>query len=140
MVAFDFRPLETLYTKGRGSGLSENHYCPSRSSPLTAGCCTDFTSGMLRLSGRDVPTAIERNSRADQRCTVPRERGLTYQLERIPPGLMRQVKARAALEGRSVRAILLEFLQQYAAVVATPVRPVEAIAHPGLADALDLGF
>ena len=51
---------------------------------------------------------------------MPRDRGQTYQLEHLPPGLMRHVKARAALEGQTVRAVVLAVLQEYATGTLTP--------------------
>jgi len=46
---------------------------------------------------------------------MPRDRGLVYQFERVPPDLWRHAKAQAAMEGRSIRAVFLAFLQTYAA-------------------------
>ena len=71
---------------------------------------------------------------------MPRHRGPTYQLERVPIELLRQVKARAALEGRPVRAVILAFLEEYAGRIPTrepppiDVSPVLSPVDP------DLGF
>jgi hypothetical protein len=46
---------------------------------------------------------------------MPRQRGPVYQLEGVPPDLWRRAKARAALEGQSIRGVFLAFLQEYAA-------------------------
>ena len=51
---------------------------------------------------------------ADRKAPLmPRDRGLVYQFERVPPDLWRHAKARAAMEGRSIRAVFLAFLQTY---------------------------
>src|SRR5450631_1318429 len=46
---------------------------------------------------------------------MPRQRRPVYQLEGVPPDLWRRAKARAALEGQSIRGVFLAFLQEYAA-------------------------
>ena len=46
---------------------------------------------------------------------MPRRRGPVYQLEGVPPDLWRRAKARAALDGQSIRGVFLAFLQEYAA-------------------------
>ena len=61
---------------------------------------------------------------------MPRQRGLVYQLERFPPELMRQVKARAALEGRPVRDVVLALLREYANFEAPP----KALSGPPVID------
>jgi hypothetical protein len=54
---------------------------------------------------------------------MPRHRGPTYQLERVPPELLRHVKARPALEGHTVRAVVLALLEEYAAGTLTHLAP-----------------
>jgi hypothetical protein len=51
---------------------------------------------------------------------MPRQRGSVYQLERVPPDLWRRAKARAALDGHSLRAVVLALLDEYAAGTLTP--------------------
>ena len=51
---------------------------------------------------------------------MPRPRGAVYQIERVPPDLWRRAKARAALEGQSIRDVFLGFLQTYTAGFETP--------------------
>jgi hypothetical protein len=55
---------------------------------------------------------------------MPRDRGLVYQFERVPPDLWRHAKARAAMEGRSLRAVFLAFLQAYASGDVASTAPV----------------
>lgn len=43
----------------------------------------------------------------------------TYQLERIPDHLWREVKSRAAIEGKSMREVLLRLLTVYAGLADT---------------------
>lgn len=61
---------------------------------------------------------------------MPRQRGPVYQFERVPPDLWRRAKARAALEGRSIREVFLAFLQTYASGIATPNDDAKTIAPP----------
>jgi hypothetical protein len=51
-------------------------------------------------------------------CTV-----LNYVIRNIPPELWRQVKQGALNEDRSVRAVVIELLTQYAAHVQMPQTP-----------------
>ena len=50
---------------------------------------------------------------------MTRERGATYQIEGIPPEVLHRAKARAALEGHSLRAVLFRALTEYAAGLGT---------------------
>jgi hypothetical protein len=52
--------------------------------------------------------------RLERGCHMPRHRSPTYQLERIPTDVWRRAKARAALEGQTIRGILLTRLREYA--------------------------
>ena len=63
---------------------------------------------------------------------MARQRGRVYQLERVPPDLLRRAKARAVLEGKTVRGILLARLEDYAAgsVTPNPQEVREAIGSP----------
>ena len=75
---------------------------------------------------------------ADRKAPLmPRDRGLVYQFERVPPDLWRHAKARAAMEGRSIRAVFLAFLQTYASgdgasSAPVPVRPTATPPKPAL--------
>lgn len=51
---------------------------------------------------------------------MPRQRGPVHQLERVPPDLWRRAKSRAALDGLSLRAVMLGLLEEYAAGTLTP--------------------
>jgi hypothetical protein len=62
---------------------------------------------------------------------VARHRGAVHQIERVPPVVWRGAKARAALEGRSLRSVMLDLLEVYAAGTPTPtpepIAPTEAM-------------
>jgi len=51
---------------------------------------------------------------------MPRQRGAVYQFEHVPPDVWRRAKARAALEGKTIRDVFLRFLRTYAAGIAVP--------------------
>src|SRR6266852_6044012 len=53
---------------------------------------------------------------------MSRQRGPIFQVERVPPELLRRAKARAAFECQSIRGVFLAFLQEYAAGSVTPKR------------------
>src|SRR6266849_10656097 len=73
-----------------------------------------------------------------KRHAMSRQRGQTFQIERVPPELWRRVKARAALEGRTVRAVLLARLEEYATGRVTPNDHYlsESIGRPAAASML----
>jgi hypothetical protein len=56
---------------------------------------------------------------------MTRHRGAVYQIERVPPELWRRAKARAALEGRPLREVVLELLRGY--VAGTPILKPEPV-------------
>ena len=62
---------------------------------------------------------------------MPRQRGPVYQLERVPPDLWRRAKARAALDGHSLRAVVLALLDEYAAGTLTPKHELVARLSAG---------
>ena len=53
---------------------------------------------------------------------MSRQGGPIFQVERVPPELLRRAKARAAFEGQSMRGVFLAFLQEYATGRVTPKR------------------
>ncbi len=59
---------------------------------------------------------------------MSRHRGAVHQIENVPRDLWRRAKARAALEGRPLRSVMLDLLEGYAAGMPTPepIAPAEA--------------
>ena len=63
--------------------------------------------------------------------TTDKPKGASYILREIPPELWKQVKSRAALDGKPLRALMLEWLASYAATQPKrPIRPGIALDRP----------